>query len=376
MDIRTALMSGDWQKGNEAKYGFVPTSLSVVEMEMKLIDYSQLSRGADLNICDFTGGEGDQLHAMYQFLSGIGLNPHAYYNEITSQRYETAAERYGKLPNFHLLNTDFFYLRCKYKNGRSYKDSNFAIIRNNPPYMNMEKGGKSIRSEDLFFCDNSKYNVPGGIHIFEIRRGQLVGQEQLLRKICFRYENVQCFKFPKEEYKAFQQIVLIGVKKAMNSYDADKADRMKALLEVGQIPYLDEVKQPVIILTDKALRNAQEINMFRDGRVNDETLTNGLDQVLAGLLRTEKYNDPIRQRVQRLDDKPIIERLIGHRALELTAGKFNGVQGGVLVEGGSHKVIETQVEDEGDKMVTTEVEVIKPYIEITNATGDIIFKDC
>ena len=49
--------------------------------------------------------------------------------------------------------------------------------------------------------------------------------------------------------------------------------------------------------------------------------------------------------------------------------------GNLLIKGGANKIIETEVIKEEGKETTVQTEVLKPYIEITNKNGDIIYKD-
>ena len=75
------------------------------------------------------------------------------------------------------------------------------------------------------------------------------------------------------------------------------------------------------------------------------------------------------------DEIAIIERTIGHRALELASGKYNKICGDVLVYGTFDKNIMTSTDIEGDMEVTTETEIIVSGIEVTNKYGDVIRKE-
>lgn len=373
--INTMRMSGDWQtgKGAIADMGFVPTKKEIVMMEMSKIDFSELDE-TPVTLCDFTGGEGDQLYHMYEFLKGKGLNPDAYYNEMHTTRYNTAVERYGNIENFNLLNTDFFYLKARHKNGTAYKKDNVAVIRNNPPYTFLEKFGRTVRAEEEFFLENSVLNVSGGIHIFELPLHQLIGIDHLIKKILYRYENVHVFKFPKSEFKKFSQVALIGVKKKINHADLEKAETLREKLIAEDIPYLDEDNTPVVKLSLKAVRSCKPINVYRDGRVNEVTLTNGYEQVIGSVW--DKIKKTTAKNYMAIDNvgKPIIETLIGHKALELNSGKYNGIQDNVLLKGGYEKEIVVEEELDGDTKITTRTEVIKPTIAVTNKSGDILVK--
>lgn len=374
--VKETYQNGWQQKNNNGKYGFFPTPLEVVNMEMSLIDFSSVPKDLPISICDFTGGTGEQLYTMHKYIKAIDLNPVSYYNEITRERYEKALELYGEVENMNFLNTDFFYMRCRFKNGNSQTKDNIAIVRNNPPYTWLEVRGQNIRAEDIFFIDNTTYNCQGGIQIFELPIHQLIEQPNLLRKIFYRYENVNIFRFPEEIFKNYKQVVVMGVKKKDFTNDIALADTWLERLRNNAIESLDEIAgTPIYFLTEKAVKKCKEINIFRDGRVNDNTLTNGLNEVLDSLLEKELQKEKSHLKIMALKETPIIEKLIGHRAVELNAGAFNGIMGNVLVEGGSYKKIHKIETTDGDKDITEEIEIISPYIEITNKSGDIIFKD-
>jgi len=370
--VNSALMSGDWQKGNQAKYGFVPTAESVVELEMKLIDFSQITSGTKITLCDFTGGEGEQLYLMHEYVKSCDLTPISYYNEITQTRYDIAKSKYGHIENFNLLNCDFFNIKLRYQNGKRLRKDCVAIIRNNPPYMSIERYGKNVRAEEVFYLDNTLYNCEGGVHIFELRLNQLLGQN-LMSKILFRYEDVQVFKFPEKEYKSFQQVCVIGKKKVRASINEELLAYWQDKLFREDILSLDEVTGPVITLDDKDMSNLKIPNLYRDGSINEITLTKGLEQVIDSLFESEKNHDTFR--IDILKEKPIIEVGVGHLASQLASGRYNGLMGDVLIRGGSNKVTDIIQTDDDDKTTTEEIEVIKPFIEITNKSGDIIYKD-
>lgn len=374
-NVSTMKMSGDWQtgKGAIADMGFVPTNKEIVLMELSKIDFSELDE-TPITMCDFTGGEGDQLYCMHEYVKDKGLNPISYYNEMHTTRFETAIERYDSVENFNMVNTDFFYLKCRHKNGTSYKRDNIAIIRNNPPYTFLEKFGRTVRAEEEFFLENSLLNTAEGIHIFELPIHQLIGIENFLRKITYRYEQIHVFKFPKKDFKAFKQVALIGVRKKINTNDVETADIIRQQLIDDNIPYLDDDDIPVVKLSLKAVKNCKPINVYRDGRVNEVTLTNGFNQCIGSVW--EKVRKGSKKNMLTIEEvgKPIIEKLIGHKALELNSGRYNGIQDNVLLKGGYEKDIVVEEEMEGTTMVITRTEVIKPTIAVTNKIGEILVK--
>jgi hypothetical protein len=363
-------------KENNAKYGYYPTPLEVVRMEMELIGFNGVSPTKQIPVCDLTGGEGDQLYEMYKFLHLQNLEPVAYYNEITRTRYNEAIGKYEGLPNFHFCNSDLFRLKCRNKDGRRYDTKTMIIVRNNPPYGDTERLGERIRMEELFFMENDRYLVDGGIHIFELPITTLILNPSFMRKITYRYENINIYKLPKDVFPKFKQVVLVGVRKKENTNDHAVADEWIEKLKADNIQYLDEVQKPMYCITDEVVNRAKTVNVYRDGEVNDITFTNGLFNELDDLFKKEKEEDLLNKRIEVIQDEvAIIERSIGHRALELASGKFNRVCGNVLIFGYTDKKVIKSVEIEGDKEVTTETEIIVSGIEVTNKNGDVIKKE-
>lgn len=360
---------------NDAKFGFYPTPLDVVSMEMALINMNGISANKKIPICDFTGGEGEQIHKMYEVLKEQEYEPIAYYNEITKERFDIAQGRYASMPNFHLCNADLFRLKCRNKSERKYDPRTMVIIRNNPPYGEGELFGSKVRLEETFFLENDRYLVSGGIHILEVPITTLINNPLFMAKITFRYEDIQIYKFPKELFPKFKQVVIVGKKKVENSQDVISTESWLKRLKEDNIQYLDEISSPIYCLTDEVIDKAKEVTVFRDGTVNKVTLSNGLYDVLDTLLVKEKESDKILNKAEAIDEVAIIERTVGHRTLELASGKFNKINGNVLVYGYADKKLVTDVVIEENEKIITETEVIVAGIEVTNKYGEILRKE-
>ncbi|WP_315069181.1 DUF6094 domain-containing protein [uncultured Clostridium sp.] len=362
-------MNSERQWGNEGKISFYPSERSVVDMEMNLIDFSELE-GSDitLNIADLSGGEGDQINWMYQYLTERKINVAAYYNELAEERFKKGMSKY---PYLNGTNTDIFEIRIANKANRNLNKKVFSIIRNNPPYVWLKRADRNVRAELEFFIKNSLYDITGGIHIFELPIHQLRGIPNLISIINYRYE-MKIFKFPRGEFEKFKQVVVMCQKRSEPLQDKERIEQIKQDLEIDNIPFLDEIEEPVFVARYNDFKKTPAINLFRNGKVTDNTMFNGLNQVLDELIESDKKDSQV---VSIERGKPIIELLPGHISQILVSGGYNGILGNLLIKGGSNKVIETQKEEEEDKEITTEVEVLKPYIELTNSRGDILYRN-
>lgn len=369
MNIFERKMNSERQWGNEGIFSYFPNEKSVVDMEMKLIDFSEL-QGSDitLNITDLSGGEGDQLNWMYQHLQNNNIKVEAYYNELAKERFDKGMVKY---PYFNGVNTDIFQLRIANKSNRNLNKKVFSIIRNNPPYMWLNKGDRNVRAELEFFIQNSLFDINGGIHIFELPIHQLLGINNLISIINYRYE-MKIFKFPKDEFEKYKQVVVMCKKRDMAIQDKERIDQIKIDLENDNIPYLNEVEAPVFKAYYNDFKKTPPINLFRNGKITDETMYNGLNQVIDELICAERKDSTV---VSCKRGKPLIELMPGHISQILASGGYDGLIGNLLVKGGSNKVIEVIKTTEDFKEIVTEVEVLKPYLELTNRRGDILYRN-
>lgn len=370
MEVITRKMSSERQWGNQGKLGFIPTSREIVEMELNLIDFSEISNNLfPVNICDLSGGTGDQIHWTNIYLCKKGIQANVYYNELSEQRYSEAIKKY---PYMNALNADFFNVKVGNKNNRNFTKSVFSIIRNNPPYMYIEKFGENVRAEVEFFIKNSLLDIPGGIHIIEVPIHQLRGIRNFINMISYRYE-VFIAKFPKEVYKNYKQVAIICKKKNIPSKDINEIERIYNLIDNDLLPYLNEVKDKVFKVKKEDFKKSKEINIFRENKVTQQTLKNGLDAVIDSLITADKKANKTLKGVEKL--KSIIELKPGHVSQLLSSGKYDDILGDLLIRGGANKVLEkTQIEENG-KTIETLTEILKPFIEITNKAGDILYKD-
>lgn len=368
MENMREMKGNHWRhKTNEANRGFFPTDLKVVGMEMKLIDFSEVDKTDSINICDLSGGTGEQLAYMQDYLKAKDINSQAYYNEVTKERYDIALESYKDRKDFYLLRSDFFTLKVRtHTNKRA-----FTIIRNNPPYGFMDYKGSNIRMEDMFFTRNAELQVPYGIQIFELPMHQLIENKNLIRKIFYRYENVNIFMFPEQHFDK-KQICVIGTLKRKYSNDIELSEVWRQKLINQKIVSLDKVDKPVIKLDKKALHNTNPIELFRDAKVSDFTLSKGFDAVFNTLLSESIKKEDKSDLGLKI---PLIEQLPGHVSLDIYSGQYDGLIGDVLIKGGVKKNKTVVTERNGDMEITTEIDRLDPFVEITSSNGDVFIKE-
>lgn len=370
--VNERFMSGSQQKGNQAKFGFIETNLEIVEMELNLIDFSDLE-GLEINICDLSGGEGNQINFTKEYLEKNNLKPKAYYNEIHEERYNLCKSKFEDL---NCLNSDFFNLKVGRKESNKFKKDLITLVRNNPPYMYIERNNRTVRAEVEFIAKNTDFNAAGGIQIIEIPKHQLEEIPSLLKFLCKMYE-IYIYKFPEEIYKKYSQIAIIGKKKEKPFLDENIYNEIKFNLENDLIPYLSNENKKIFKIRREDVENVGNIEIFRDKTITDETLFNGLNDVISELINVDKKNTIRNYNTEKLI--PLIEPLAGHISQLLAAGRFDGINGNFLIRGGARKMVEckTDIEhtEKGTKKTETQTEVLKPFLEITNSRGEILRKD-
>lgn len=370
MCVETRYMSSDRQIGNQGKLGFVPTSREIVEMELNLIDFSEIANNDyPINICDLSGGTGDQLHWMNSYLKELKINCSVFYNELSQERYQECVKNY---PYMKTLNSDIFKVKVGTKNNRSLNKEVFSIIRNNPPYMYISNRDYSVRAEMEFYRKNTQHDIPGGIHIMELPIHQLLGIKNLLASLCAKYE-IFIAKFPEEVYQKYKQVAVICKKKERVLPDKRVYEKNLYLLENELIPYLDAVTEKVIKVEKRHFSKSKNIDIFRNSIISDKTLKNGLDDVLENLIEVDKKTTKQLKNTEPLTS--IIELLPGHISQLLASGMFDSIKGNLLIRGGANKILESSVSIEDGKEVTTYTEILKPFIELTNRKGEILYKD-
>ena len=372
MDIKEKSMSSTRQTGNQGRLGFFETNDEIAMMEYNLIDFSA-AREKSINIGDFTGGTGRPLKLLHDHLLSLGAMPKTYYNELDKGRYNEAMEKYEK--EFSMLrNLDVTKMRIGTHNGKvTLNTKNFSVIRDNPPYYGTDDSdGIHTRLEREIIFRNSDCLVTGGIHLIELPIHIALDN---LKMLCNRYQVTCIAKFPEEVYKKFKQVVLFCKLKKSKGSNLKLEKIYKEMIEEDELPYLDELEEPVIKITGGAIGKGGTINYFRDPQTNITTLQNGFNQV-SGLLANEFRSK--HKVVSFVEGKtPPMSLSSGHISTLLMAGYYDGILGDLLVRGGTNKIIkEIKSTDDKTGVVTVEhLEVFRPFIDITNKNGDAYYKE-
>lgn len=190
----------------QAKMGYYPTPESVTPLILK---YLQKKKKGLIRILDPCAGEGTAIE-----LIGDHLQAETYGIEIDLERGQKAKEILTRC-----LVTD-------YQDTRISRNS-FGLLYLNPPYDWAARDDieKSERYERTFLRDCIPYLCPGGVLVYLIPQRRLDGH--IARMLSYRFEEISVFRFPKQEYERFKQIVVFGKLKPKPNTDENLAAYLK-----------------------------------------------------------------------------------------------------------------------------------------------------
>jgi len=191
----------------QAKAGFYPTPPKVVDIIKTWIGEKMAGPRRLLDPCCGTGEPAAQIAA------AAGCD--AYGIEINTERALAAKKLLSKV-----VATDLFSVRAR--------PGAFSILYLNPPYdFDAEDG----RTELSFLKHTLPYLAPRGLLLFVVPQKRITNR--IARVLSAYFEDLKVRKFPADEFQAFGQIVIAGLKKARAETNGD------VLASLSQIPSVD-----------------------------------------------------------------------------------------------------------------------------------------
>ena len=188
-----------------AKGGYYPTPPRVVDMIAGLIraPYGRYGQYREtLRILDPCCGAGDAVAQLAESLterSGVAVE--TYGVELHRDRSETAEERLTRF-----LSADLF--------AASIANGVFGLLYLNPPY---DWDAADKRVEQVFLTTCTRYLAEDGVLAFIVPRQRLAVSARYLAS---HYRDLHCWAFPHPEREQFDQVVLVGCRKADPSPNA------------------------------------------------------------------------------------------------------------------------------------------------------------
>ena len=197
---------------------FYPTPPRVVDLIAELIHTPSGSyhRGREtLRILDPCCGAGEALAQLAQRLDRPNAIPIETYGvELHRDRAQEAEERLD-----HALASDLF--------ATSIANGAFGLLLLNPPY---DYDSEDKRTEHAFLTHTTRYLADGGLLVFIVPRQRLAVSARYLST---HYGRMRCWAFPDPEREVFDQVVLMGYRKADPVPDTH-AERMALEWAVGE----------------------------------------------------------------------------------------------------------------------------------------------
>ena len=316
------------------KMGFYPTPGSVVSRIKPFLKFPQ-GKASFLDPCC---GEGVALKELTEKQNTV-----TYGIELDHARAEIARQNLD-----FVISGDFFQTKIS--------NNVFSASLANPPYCS-----DGIDRQELSFLRSTiKYLQVSGILIFIISQNRL--DEKIAKLLSLNFENIQVFQFPYDEYAAFRQIVIFGVKKLIPEPDFLK------LQELMCVPdrILPEIQENPSITYQ--VPETKEITLFKSSVID--------------LLELQKFleKSPLWARLENVrkefgSNRPPLPLRTGHLALVLASGYLDGEVGENenlhIVKGRVFKETKESTEVLEKEMIHRETDVIRISIKILEPNGAI-----
>jgi predicted RNA methylase len=302
----------------QAKAGFYPTPPKVVDIIKTWIGEKTKGPRRLLDPCCGTGEPAAEIAA------AAGCD--AYGVEINTNRAQVAKHTLSKVVAGNL-----FSVRAR--------PGGFSILYLNPPYdFDAEDG----RTELSFLKHTIAYLAPRGLLLFVIPQKRIT--PRIARVLSAYFEDLKIRRFPENEFQAFGQIVIAGVKKVRVEIDDD------VLASLSQIPTVDlpEIHRKEFSFSVPAVTKDFFIrpSEFGPDELAEELSASSLwKEPALGLLEED---DQIRPAIQ-----PLMPPRKAHLAMLIAAGLINNqvleANGRrLLIKGTAKKVID-RFEEETEK---------------------------
>ena len=211
------------------KGGFYPTPVNIVDLVAGLVHVPSSYYGCreTVRILDPCCGAGEALARLAERLGGPGAMPVETFGiELHSERARQARERLD-----HTLAVDLF--------GTSIANGAFGVLFLNPPY-DADAGDKK-RVEHRFLLHTTRYLAEDGLLILVVPRKRLAVSARYLAS---HYRRIRCWAFPEPEREAFDQVVVIGYRKAEPHSDPHAEEQVREWAD-GEPETLSAHRYPV-----------------------------------------------------------------------------------------------------------------------------------
>jgi SAM-dependent methyltransferase len=316
----------------QAKAGFYPSPAEVVEIIQTWIGEKGPGLRRLLDPCCGTGEPAARIAA--------AAGCEAYGVEINTERARVAKKLLNKV-----VAGDLFSVRAR--------PGAFSILYLNPPY---DFDADDGRTELSFFKHTVPYLTPAGLLLFLLPQARIT--TRIARVLAAYFQDLKVRKFPAEEFQAFGQIVIAGIKKPRAEIDNGLFTSLTQV-PTGALPEMRRKELSFSIPAvgkDFFIRSSE----FGPDELAEEIKTSSLWREPAlGLVREE---EEIRAAIQ-----PLMPPRKAHLAMLIAAGLINNqileANGRrLLIKGTAKKVIDRSEEETEKGIKITERERIVTQI--------------
>lgn len=242
----------------------------------------------------------------------------------------------------------------------------------------MKRGKRALtgNAEDVsylsLFKETYEYVKKGGILVYIIPQERLT--PDIVKILVYRFRNLHVFRFMEEEYKAFGQVVVFGIRKEIPTVDNDEAKRLSSYWNHEiEPPVIERAKEPIY-----SVPPATKIPLFRSRFLRGKDLVK--DVAISTLWQRAKEMG-VRREAVLSGARPPIPLHKGHMGLALVSGALDGNIGTGdnrhLVKGRVMKTVVTsgdmEVRGDGSEITKTiERDIYSVTVDLLTKDGDVI----
>jgi len=322
-----------------SKAGFYPTPVHIVEM---ISSYLGVNGSAYYRILDPCCGTGEPLEMIART---IGIK-NSYGVELDRKRANLSKTKLTKVINEGYANL------CT-------PDKAYSLLFLNPPY---DSDTEYKRLEHEFLVNTTPYLATGGVLVYIIPHQHLL--PKTARYLSYWFRDIHVARFPDEDYKAFRQIIIFGIKK--EKYGADKT----AEDALNKIPALLQEALPIIEKSTPRY-NLPGVNgkfWFRSKYLNPADCFQEIEEY--GLWKDKEIKDILFPQADEIL-RPLMPLRKGHLAMLIGAGLMDNIEiekdgRKLLIKGKTEKKVHYREIEEEEQRTTIETDYVVTNVMVLN----------
>jgi len=311
--------------GSDMKMGYYPTPPGALD---NICGFLNINRDGEIHALDPCCGEGEALRYFasscgeekaLRYCASSSWNVTTYGVEPDGERFTMASEVLDRTVHGSIFDARINPL------------GSVGLLWLNPPYG--QDGGERV--EMKFLRHALKWLCEGGVLVFIVPE-RLFERERDRVWVSAHLQKVRIFRFPREEYPRFKQVVLFGLKREGSGE-----------LSLPPYPHIEDGE----VDREYLVPSTEGPTVFQNGGgVTPEEIEKFRPRLIEELRKIIGWSNGFRMR-------PLLPLRKGHLIALLTAGMLDGKvetsDGGfILVKGFSDRVVSTWTDEEAGKEIT------------------------